>query len=205
MIWTIVLGAVLIGVLYVVWHRSLRKHALFARWAVRHWRHANAKQCFASLVREFGFPDMLSPSRPSHATQLAMWTHPLPYSELVLRDEALQHANHYDCLYASVHIPHVPVARYAAMRQVSDAIALDPMKHTLSVRCHSLTAIDAIMVHALWVARGETASNDTLQSQIDRATADHVFAQQLRHQLHQLLMPPAPSPATMPDTASSVP
>jgi hypothetical protein len=202
MLWTIVLGAALLVVLYIVWRRSLRKHQLCARFAVRHWQHANAKQCFNHLVREFGFPDMLSPSKPQHATQLVMWTHPLPYTEIVLRDEALLHKQQYHCLYASVYIPHIPVERYHAMRELSDAIALDLMKHTLSVRSHSLAAIDATMVHALWIGRGEQAGHETLQSHIDQATSDYTFAQQLRQQLHQLLIPAPPISPALPARAS---
>ena len=174
--WTLLLLVALVAVLYCVWRRSIRKHHLCAPFAVRAWVHPHAKKEFGSLVKQFGFPSM-------HNDKLAMWTDAAPYSEILVRDEPTP------CVYGTLDIRNVPDAKHDAMRQLSESIALDPVRKALSVREHTMPAIDAIMTCAMHAAHGREVPD--VEAQKQRAMAEQSYGTHLRQQLATLTQLPA--------------
>lgn len=108
--------------------------------------HLLPKERYDDLVKEFGEPSILV----NEAGGLAIWYHPAFYTQIVLKDESIEHDKpkpHCDFLYATVNVV-VPFELVPLLLQISDSINYDNLKKELTARCHFMGA----NVATLWLA-----------------------------------------------------
>ena len=127
-----------------------------------HWRHQAAYDRLLDWVDEFGEPHIYSSKRGG----LAIW-YPLddpklkkrlePFDEIMIRDEAIQHHNprsHCDFLYGSIRV-YIPPEQRPLILSLSDSIHYDPLKLSLTARCHFLRANIVTLLLALYIQQGD--------------------------------------------------
>jgi len=108
-----------------------------------HWSSELAKKRYPDLIREFGKPSILI-KRPGG---MAIWSGDKllqsPYTELVLKDEAIPHccpSPHYDFLTSAICVDIDKQEQLTAVLSLSKSIWYDQLTHKLYARCHFMGA-----------------------------------------------------------------
>ena len=128
---------------------------------INKWKHTPPYDRLTDWIKIYGKPHIYSPA----AGGLAIW-YPLedpkltkrlsPFTEIMIRDESIQHHNprsHCDFLYGSVRV-HIPVEQRADILSLSDSINYDPLKLSLTARCHFLRPTLVTLLLSLHIQQG---------------------------------------------------
>lgn len=119
----------------------------------------NPQAAFYEVVQELGNPTVLSAEKGGFAwwDAVSLERGNKPFARVLLLDEQIPHADpkpHTDFLYVTVDYAVSPEKAPEVMR-LSDHIQIDLAKKQITVRCHSLAMVKAILVLALRIADSE--------------------------------------------------
>lgn len=161
------------------------------------WTHPQPSEELSRVISEFGTPGILDTSPGG----MGRWSGDLlrgtPFTEIVLKDEAIPHccpAPHLDYLYGSVCVD-IPSDVQSAMLDVSKSVWYDRLTHTLTARCHFMGAVVATLLLVTRMALGVVGSGSTYGGLImgskDPATYMTMF-NELAHNVNVLGCPAYP-------------
>lgn len=120
------------------------------------WTHSEPSVELPRVISEFGTPGILDTSPGGLGRWGARLLTGTPFTELVIKDEAIPHccpAPHLDYLYASVCVDLSPEVQ-TAMLTISKSVWYDRLTHTLTARCHFMGAVVATLLLVTQIALG---------------------------------------------------